>query len=47
MKRYLAREMAGHHHHAGYPKEDDVKACNQHRRGEEVFEFGGFFRPAE
>ena len=47
MKRHLAREMAGHHDHARYPKENDVKASDQYRRWQEVLELWGFFRPAQ
>ena len=47
VKRYLASEVAGHHDHARHPKENDVKAGNQHGGGQEMLELQGFFIPAQ
>ena len=35
---HLASEMGGHHDHPCHPEEDDVKACDQHARGQELRE---------
>ena len=35
---HLSREVGGHHDHASHPEEDDVKARDQHARGQELGE---------
>ena len=47
VKRRFIHELAAHHDHPRHPKENDVKAGDQHAAGIKGFQAFGFFGPAE
>ena len=42
----VSHKLQTHHHHPGYPEEEDVKTCHQHGGGIELLELFRLFRPS-